>query len=231
METLDDDDLWRVDLFEVLGIAQDTEKDDVRNAYKSLAKKFHPDRYPANSKEQEEAKERFSMINRAYEVLSNDMKRAQYLDTRRLLAEHLVNTQKAEEAAAAATAAKAAAATAAETPAVKIESNVAKTSAEEYKKKQAEDSYKEGQRLFSRNQLDEAITAYQQAIAAMPSVAKYHSALGQAYTSKGWKGMAQSALKQALVLDPKDGTAKRLFEPEKPSKKGLFDGLKGLFKK
>lgn len=228
METLDDDDLWRIDLFEILGIAQDTEKDEVRNAYKNLAKKFHPDRYPANSKEQEEAKERFSMINRAYEVLSNDMKRAQYLDTRRLLAEHLVNQKAAAEAAAAPakTASPAAAA-----PAAKAESNVAKTSAEEYKKKQAEDSYKEGQRLFARNQLDEAITAYQQSIAAMPTVAKYHSALGQAYTSKGWKGMAQSALKQALVLDPKDGTAKRLFEPEKAAKKGLFDGLKGLFKK
>lgn len=230
METLDDDDLWRVDLFEVLGITQETEKDEVRNAYKSLAKKFHPDRYPANSKEQEEAKERFSMINRAYEVLSNDMKRAQYLDTRRLLAEHLVNTQKAAEAAAAAKAAPSPAA-ATETPTVKIESNVAKTSAEEYKKKQAEDAYKEGQRLFARNQLDEAISAYQQAISSMPNVAKYHSALGQAYTNKGWKGMAQSALKQALVLDPKDPTAKRLFEPEKPAKKGLFDGLKGLFKK
>lgn len=228
METLDDDDLWRIDLFEILGITQETEKDDVRNAYKNLAKKFHPDRYPANSTEQEEAKERFSMINRAYEVLSNEMKRAQYLDTRRLLAEHLVTAQKAAEATAAQATATAAAAAAA---APKAESNVAKTSAEEYKKKQSEDQYKEGQRLFARNQLDEAITAYQQAIAASPNVAKYHSALGQAYMSKGWKGMAQSALKQALVLDPKDHTAKRLFEPEKAAKKGLFDGLKGLFKK
>ncbi len=227
METLDDDDLWRIDLFEILGITQETEKDDVRNAYKNLAKKFHPDRYPANSTEQEEAKERFSMINRAYEVISNDMKRAQYLDTRRLLAEHLVTTQKAAEASAA----QATAAAAAASPPPKAESNVAKTSAEEYKKKQSEDQFKEGQRLFARNQLDEAITAYQQAIAASPSVAKYHSALGQAYMSKGWKGMAQSALKQALVLDPKDHTAKRLFEPEKAVKKGLFDGLKGLFKK
>jgi curved DNA-binding protein CbpA len=227
VDTLDDDDLWRVDLFEVLGISQDTEKEEVRNAYKQLAKKFHPDRYPANTAEQEEAKERFSMINRAYDVLSNEIKRAQYLDTRRLLADHLPGAQAAAAPAAAAPAATAATAAPA---AAKSESSHT-TSAEEYKKKQADESYKEGQRLFTKNQLDEAITAYQQAIAAMPSVAKYHSALGQAYTNKGWKGMAQSALKQALVLDPKDATAKRLYEPEKPQKKGLFDGLKGLFKK
>lgn len=227
MDILDDDDLWRIDLFEVLGVSQEASKEEIRNAYKSLAKQFHPDRFPAGSAEQERAKERFALINRANDVLSSDTKKAQYLDTRRLLAEHLAST-------AAATASQATGGTSAATAApqkAKEEAQGPKISAEEYKKKQAEDSYKEGQRYFSRNQMDEAITAYQRAISLVPNIAKYHSALGQAYNSKGWKGMAQSALKQALVLDPKDPTAKRLFEPEKPKKKGLFDGLKELFKK
>jgi len=229
VDTLDDDDLWRIDLFEVLGVSQEADKDEIRAAYKKLAKQFHPDRFPAGSKEQEEAKERFSMINRANDVLFNDVKKAQYLDTRRLLAEHLVAAQNAAAAAAAETA-PAAAAPAAAPAAAKAEPH-SQISAEEYKKKQADEAYQEGQALMRKNLLDEAITAFQRAISTSPNIAKYHAALGQAYTNKGWKGMAQSALKQALVLDPKDPTARKLFEPEKPKKKGFMDSIKELFKK
>lgn len=224
MDVLDDDDLWRIDLFEVLGISQDATKAEIRNAYKNLAKQFHPDRFPAGSAEQAQAKERFSLINRAYEVLSHETKKAQYLDTRRLLAEHLMTATQAPAPQPATEAANT-------QPQVKDTAQTPKISADEYKRKQAEDSYKEGQRYFSRNQLDEAITAYQRAISLMPDIAKYHSALGQAYNNRGWKGMAQAEFKQALVLDPKDPVAKRLFEPEKPKKKSIFDGLKQLFKK
>jgi curved DNA-binding protein CbpA len=227
VDTLDDDDLWRVDLFAVLGITPETPKEEVRNAYKALAKQFHPDRFPVGSAEQDAAKERFSMINRAYEVLYNDTKKAQYLDTRRLLAEHLPPEQQVEAAVAAT---PTPAPTAEPVSAPRPDASGSKFSAQDYKKKQADDLYKEGLRLSQKNRHDDAINVYQKAIALDAHVAKYHSALGQAYTQKGWKGMAQAAFKQALVLDPRDATAKKLYEPEKPKKKGLMDSLKELFK-
>ena len=226
VNTLDDDDLWRVDLFAVLGITPETPREEIRNAYKALAKQLHPDRFLAGSAEQEAAKELFSLINRAYEVLYNDTKKAQYLDTRRLLAEHLPPEQQGTAATESAPAPAAEPA-----PAPRQEASGSKFSAQDYKKKQADDLYKEALRLNQKNLLDDAITAYQQAIALDAQVAKYHSGLGQAYAQKGWKGMAHAAFKQALVLDPRDATAKKLYEPEKPKKKGLMDSLKELFKK
>ncbi|MEZ0371024.1 MAG: DnaJ domain-containing protein [Candidatus Sericytochromatia bacterium] len=249
---IDDDNLWRVNLFDVLGIKEETSKDDMKNVYKQLAKKYHPDRFPAGSPAQAEAKEKFSGINRAYEVLSNDAKRHQYLDTRRLLADHLAvldlvttpeqaaqqahDAQQAQAAQQPQAAPPPAAAPAASPPAAQQGQGHKKINAsgppkEDYKTKEAEDAFKEGNVQFGKNDLDGAITSYQRAITILPDQSKYHSNLGRAYMMKGWKGMAQSAFKQALVLNPNDALAKKHYEPEKAKKKGLLDGLLGRFKK
>ena len=204
----------------------------LKKVYKNLAKQYHPDRFPAGSTEQNEAKNRFSAINKAYDILGTESKRQNYLDTRRLLAEHLaieIDTQSPVEAANPQAAS-------APTPAAPNNITAPPTKKkdpprEDYKLKEAEDAFKDGTTLLSKNKLDEAISAFQQAISILPDTAKYHSSLGKAYTLKGWKGMAQSALKQALVLNPNDATAKKLYEPEKPKKKGMLDGLFGKFKK
>lgn len=62
------------DYYEVLNVTKDADLDDIKKAYRTLAKKYHPDLNP-NDKE---AEQHFKEINEAYEVLSNPDKRARY---------------------------------------------------------------------------------------------------------------------------------------------------------
>lgn len=58
------------DYYGILGVARDASDDDIKRAYRKLARKYHPDVNP-----EPEAQERFKEINTAYEVLSDDRKR------------------------------------------------------------------------------------------------------------------------------------------------------------
>ncbi|MBQ3288517.1 MAG: molecular chaperone DnaJ [Kiritimatiellae bacterium] len=62
------------DYYEVLGVAKTATADEIKSAYRKLAMKYHPDRNPNNP----EAKEKFTEISEAYEVLSNPEKRQRY---------------------------------------------------------------------------------------------------------------------------------------------------------
>lgn len=62
------------DYYEVLGIARDASGDEIKQAYRKLARKHHPD----VSQDKSAAELRFKTINEAYEVLSDPNKRAQY---------------------------------------------------------------------------------------------------------------------------------------------------------
>ena len=62
------------DFYEVLGVARDASKDDIKRAFKKLARQYHPD--VAEDKQQAERK--FGEINEAYSVLGDDEKRAYY---------------------------------------------------------------------------------------------------------------------------------------------------------
>ena len=69
--------------YETLGVQKTATADELKAAYRSLAKKYHPDVYANKSDaEKKEAEEKFKEINHAYEVLSDDQKRAAY-DERR----------------------------------------------------------------------------------------------------------------------------------------------------
>jgi molecular chaperone DnaJ len=63
------------DYYEVLGVEKATSKDEIKKAYRKLAKKYHPD---ANKDDPESAEERFKELSEAYEVLMDDDKRARY---------------------------------------------------------------------------------------------------------------------------------------------------------
>ena len=63
------------DYYEVLGINKNATDDEIKKAYRKLAKKYHPDANP-NNKEEAEAK--FKEVNEAYENLSDPQKRKMY---------------------------------------------------------------------------------------------------------------------------------------------------------
>lgn len=62
------------DPYEVLGVAKNASAKDIKAAYRKLAKKFHPDQNPNDAK----AKDRFSAINQAYEIVGDDKKRGAF---------------------------------------------------------------------------------------------------------------------------------------------------------
>ncbi len=62
------------DYYETLGVSKDASQEDIKKAFKKLARKYHPD----VAKDQPDAEERFKMVNEAYEVLGDPEKRQKY---------------------------------------------------------------------------------------------------------------------------------------------------------
>lgn len=62
------------DFYETLGVAKTASADDLKKAYRKLAMQHHPDRNPGDKK----AEEKFKEISHAYDILSDDQKRAAY---------------------------------------------------------------------------------------------------------------------------------------------------------
>ena len=60
--------------YEILGVSQSASSDEIKSAYRKLAKQYHPDFHPGDKA----AAEKFKEINEANAVLSDDQKRKQY---------------------------------------------------------------------------------------------------------------------------------------------------------
>ena len=63
-----------IDPYETLGIAKDASQEEIKKAYRKLARKYHPDINPGDKK----AEEKFKEISEAYDILGDESKRAEY---------------------------------------------------------------------------------------------------------------------------------------------------------
>lgn len=60
--------------YEILGVSTDASNEEIKKAFRKLAKQYHPDKNPGNK----EAEEKFKEINEAYENISDEVKREKY---------------------------------------------------------------------------------------------------------------------------------------------------------
>lgn len=67
------------DLYDILGVDEDASKEEIKKAYRKLARKHHPDRNPDDP----DAEEKFKELQKAYSILSDEEKRQQYDAQRR----------------------------------------------------------------------------------------------------------------------------------------------------
>src|SRR2546423_13238509 len=67
------------DFYKELGVSSDASAKDIKAAYRKLASDLHPDKNPAGA-------ERFKAVSEAYSVLSDEAKRKEYDETRRMFA-------------------------------------------------------------------------------------------------------------------------------------------------
>ncbi|KAJ0089357.1 hypothetical protein Patl1_32459 [Pistacia atlantica] len=68
-----------MDHYRVLGLNRSATREEIKEAFRKLAVKYHPDKHPQSAKAvREDATFRFKQVSEAYEVLSDDLKRTHY---------------------------------------------------------------------------------------------------------------------------------------------------------
>lgn len=215
---VDDDNLWKEDLFATLGVSSDVQDGELKKAYLKLAKKYHPDKFVEDNEEKLEAQRLFSKITVAYDTLSDPKKKQHYLELRRLLASHLPDTNTTPNVIDNNEQVKS------QTTSIQPKAEVVEkesVNTDRVKEDQARSLYNLGLEAIKKKKVDQAIDYFKQAISTKDNIAEFHSQLGLAYQQKNWTGMAQSEFKLALKYNPIDKIAKtNMVGSGKDSKSG-----------
>ncbi len=236
---IDDDNLWKEDLFATLDVTPDVTDAELKKSYLKLAKKFHPDKFPEENQEKKDAQKLFSKITVAYNTLIDPQKKNHYLDLRRLLAVHLPENQQSPTTTPNVDTPISSTNTNSSSPKEeKIESKAPDVVMETVREQQARGLYDLGMTEMKKKKTDRAIDYFKQAIDVKSDVAEFHSQLGLAYRLKNWESMAQSEFKLALKYNPRDKIASTnvtgvASKDKKTTEKkgGLFSNLFNFGKK
>lgn len=78
------------DYYEVLGVSKTATDEEIKKAYRKLAKKYHPDANPDNK---EEAEAKFKEVNEAYETLSDPQKEKHMINLDQMVHKDLVDLE------------------------------------------------------------------------------------------------------------------------------------------
>jgi curved DNA-binding protein CbpA len=185
--------------YEVLGLALDATDDDIKQEYRSLALKFHPDRFHQSAPElRTKIESAFANILEAYETLSDEKRRAHY-DKRSLKPRS-------------------------KTKLVETKARADKTSSQREK---AEASFQRGINALTRQQYDEAIRCLAEAALLEPREARYRANYGHALMSRpNMRRNAEFELQAAVKLEP-NNSPYRMMLAELYKELGLFRRAEG----
>ncbi len=86
-----------MDYYEILEVSKHASQEIIEKAYKTLAKKYHPDTY--NGKAKEKAEDKIKQINEAYSVLKDEFKRKEYDEKQKLEENEKSNVESLNELA------------------------------------------------------------------------------------------------------------------------------------
>ncbi len=205
--------LQEENLFKILGLELSASTEDVNKSYKKIMRQVHPDRFfePA---QKERAEMAFKRVGLAFETLKDPLARKDYERTL---------TRGAGSSTPPASTPRPAQPRSSDPREQKVHEQKAKVNKtapfndddqkQKLREEQAEKHYQNGRGFETKNNMDEAIREYKEAIRLANSVARYHSRLAFALDKKGWTGYAQAEFKVALHFDPTDVLALKHYQP------------------
>jgi curved DNA-binding protein CbpA len=170
--------------YEFFGIQSDAELSDVKNAYFTFAKRFHPDKFyqERDSELLQRIQNAFSQTAHAYETLKNEDKRKTY-DYR--LSKHLAYLKSKEK-----------------------EKRSAKTERSEI----ALEAFEQGFDLLMEEEYEEALPFLARAVQLAPEAARYHAYYGKALSNdESQRFKADAELQSAVRLEPQNATFRILL--------------------
>lgn len=234
-------------LFSILNITTDATSEDIRSAYKKLVKEVHPDRF-SDSDEKTKAEEAFKRLGVAFNTLRDPLQRKDY---ERVIERYYPSFSTSSRSTSSSTASSGSSTGTSSKPSSGTPSGASadspKASAphrpnhtapfqdpqvakqrEQARQEQAERHYTTGRDFERKNQMDDAVKEYQEAIRIKNEVAKYHSQLGLVLDKKGWSGYAQAEFKVALHFDPTDKLALKHYKPTAGASQSKGTGFKFL---